>query len=155
MRESRSHRIAWIAFVVVAAVVALFGIGDVIRGMDADPAIAEGVTGIAWDELQEEDPAPARLIDLQVRSQGMTLLMLGLLSLSVAIWAFRKRARWAWYAMWIWPAWSAAVFVVMITADRSPDFGPPPPMLSAPVFFFVTVAALAISYRSFFNRSGN
>jgi hypothetical protein len=55
--------------------------------------------------------------------------------------------------LWIWPLWQAFIFIVFVTAPRQPDFPPPPPMLSAPVFFTVTLLALILSYRKFFPRA--
>ena len=147
------HRNAWIVFMVVGVIVVLFGVGDVIRGMDADPAIAESITGTNWEHLQDASPRLANLIDLMVRSQGFTITVLAVLSIGVTLYAFRPGERWAWYALWIWPVWSIAIFVLFFTADRHADFPPPPPMLSGPVFFVITLLALALSYRKFFPRS--
>jgi hypothetical protein len=41
--------------------VILFGIGDII-GTEADPAMLEGVTGLATEEIQEQSPEAARFI---------------------------------------------------------------------------------------------
>lgn len=146
------QRNAWTVFMVIAVIVVLFGIGDVIRGMDADPAIAESIAGLSWEDLQNRSPRTANLIDLMVRSQGFTLIILSILSIAITVYAFRPGERWAWYALWIWPIWSAAVFLLFFTADRQPGFASPPPMLSAPVFFGITVLTLLLSYRRFFPK---
>jgi len=147
------QRNAWIVFIVVAAIFVLFGIGDVIRGMDADPAIAESIAGVSWEAIQSSSPAIASLIDLMVRSQGFTIAILSILSIAITVYAFRLGQRWAWYALWIWPIWNAAIFLLFFTADRQSEFAAPPPMLSAPVFFGITLLALVLSYRKFFPRA--
>lgn len=151
-REPFMHRNAWIVFIVVAVVFVIFGIGDVIRGTDADPAIAESIAGEPWEEVQSTSPKLANLIDLMVRSQGFTIAILSILSIAITLYAFRPGERWAWYALWIWPIWNVAIFLSFFTADRQSDFAAPPPMLSAPVFFTITFLALVLSYRRFFPK---
>jgi hypothetical protein len=120
--------------------------------MNADPAIAESISGVAWEDLQASSPRLANLIDLYVRAQGGSLVVLSILSISITLTAFRRGERWGWYVLWIWPLWQAFIFIVFVTAARQPGFPPPPPMLSAPVFFTVTLLALILSYRKFFRR---
>jgi hypothetical protein len=90
---------------------------------------------------------------MYVRSLGASILVVSILSLAITLTAFRRGQRWAWYALWVWPLWNVAIFVLSFTAERHPDFPPPPPMLSAPVFFTVTLLALILSYRRFFPRA--
>jgi hypothetical protein len=151
-KEPFIQRNAWIVFIIVAVIFLLFGVGDVIRGMDADPAIAESIAGQSWEEAQRSSPKLANLIDLMVRGQGSTIAILAILSIAVTYYAFRPGERWAWYALWILPVWNAAIFLAFITAERQAGFAPPPPMLSAPVFFSITALALVLSYRRFFPR---
>ncbi len=152
-KETFVQRNAWIVFIVIAVIFVLFGIGDVIRGMDADPAIAESIAGIPWEDLQDSSPAIAYLIDLMVRSQGFTIIVLSILSIAITLYAFKPGERWAWYALWIWPIWNLAIFLFFITADRQTGFTAPPPMLSAPVFFSITFLTLVLSYRKFFPKA--
>jgi hypothetical protein len=152
-KEAFFERYAWIVFIVVAGIFALFGIGDVILGMNADPAIAESITGVHWEDVQATSPNIANLIDLSTRSQGLTLIVVSSLSIAITLAAFRRGERWAWYALWIWPIWNAAILILFYLAERHADFPPPPPMLSAPVFFTITLLALVLSYRKFFPRA--
>jgi hypothetical protein len=146
------ERAGWIALTVVGAIFGLFGLSDVILGMDADPAIAESIAGVAWEDLQASSPRIANLIDMYVRSLGAGLLVVSILSLTITLTAFRRGERWAWYALWVWPLWNVAIFGLSFTAQRHPDFPPPPPMVSAPVFFTVTTLALILSCGRFFPR---
>jgi hypothetical protein len=47
----------------------------------------------------------------------------------------------------------ATIFVVLFLAPRQPDLSPPPPMLSAPVFFILTFLTQVLSYRRFFPKA--
>lgn len=152
-KEPFVRRNAWILFLIVAGIFTLFGIGDVIRGVDADPAIAESITGVDWEDLQKTSPSIANLIDLMARAQGLSITVLSILSIAIIVNAFRRGDRWAWYALWVWPIWNLAIFLSFFTADRQPGYAAPPPMLSAPVFFSITFLALVLSYRKFFPRT--
>ena len=152
-KEPFVQRNAWIVFLIVAGIFTLFGVGDVIQGMDADPAIAESITGVDWEDLQKTSPSIANLIDLMVRAQGSSITVLSILSIAITVNAFRRSERWAWYALWIWPILNVAIFLSFFTADRQLGYAAPPPMLSAPVFFSITFLALVLSYRKFFPKT--
>ena len=152
-KEPFVQRNAWVVLLIVAGIFTLFGIGDVIQGMDADPAIAESITGVGWEDVQATSPTIADLIDLMVRAQGLSITVLSILSIAITVNAFRRGERWAWYALWIWPIWNLAIFLFFFTADRQTGYAAPPPMLSAPVFFSITFLALVLSYRKFFPRT--
>lgn len=150
--ETFFERHSWKVFLLISIIVGLFGIGDIIQGMSADPAIATSITGVAWEELQISSPKIANLIDLQVRSGGGQLVMLSILSTAICLAGYRRGEQWAWYTFWAWPLWTVLAFITALTADRQPDFPPPPPLLSAPVFFVVSVLALLLPYRKFFPK---
>ena len=140
----------WKFLLFVSIIFLLFGIGDIIRGMDADPAIAESVTGVAWEELQASSPTIANTIDLGTRSSGMSIFFLSILSIAIVLFAYRQGERWAWVVLWIWPLWMAAIFLVFFTAQSQPGFPAPPPMLSAIPFFLITIVPLVLGRRKFF-----
>jgi len=150
--ENFIERHSWKVFLLISIILGLFGMGDILQGMSADPAIANSITGVAWEELQVSSPKIANLIDLQVRSGGSQLVMLSILSIAICLAGYRRGERWAWYTLWVFPIWTALAFVTFLTAERQPDFPPPPPMLSAPVFFVVSVLALLLPIRKFFPK---
>jgi hypothetical protein len=150
--ETFTERHSWKVLLGTNIIFALFGLGDIIQGMNADPAIANSLTGVAWEEIRRSNPALANLIDLQVRSGGAQLFTLASLSVLVCVLGYRRGARWSWYAMWLWPLLMVFIFLVFVTADRQPDIPPPPPMISAPVFFIIFVLGLLLPYRKFFPK---
>lgn len=103
MAERAYERYAWTLLVVVSALFIPIAIGDVILGAGGDPVTTESVAGIPWGELQASDPAVANLVDLHARVVGAGLLAFLLLSLAVALTAYRRGERWAWYGLWTWP----------------------------------------------------
>lgn len=151
--ETFIERHSWKFLLFVSVCLGLFGIGDILQGMNADPAIAESLSGIRWQDLQVTYPKIANLIDAQVRSGGAQLVTLSILSIAACLYGYRRGERWSWYAFWAYPLFTLLAFVIFLTADRQPEFPPPPPMISAPVFFIITVLVLLLSYRKFFPRN--
>ncbi len=141
---------SWKVLLIISVILGLFGIGDFIQGMSADPTVANSITGVPWEELQRSNPKMASLIDVQVRSGGAQLLTLSILSIIICLTGYRRGEPWAWYAFWVYPLFMVLVFITFLTADRHADFPPPPPLLSAPVFFLICVLVLLLSYRKFF-----
>lgn len=78
----RDH--AWWLLVVIAALLVMFGIGDVFIGATADPGIALAVAGIDPEALRSASPDGFRLYDFATRGLGLALLLFGLLYLVVA-----------------------------------------------------------------------
>lgn len=149
-KENFFQQHGWKMLLIISGIIGLFGIGDMIQGMSADPAIANSMTGVPWEELQRSSPEIANLIDLQVRSGGAQLLTLSILSIIICLTGYRRGERWAWYAFWSYPLYMVLAFTIFLTADRQADFPQPPPLLSAPVFFIICVLVLLLSYRRFF-----
>ena len=150
--EKSYEKHAWIILFVVSLLTLLFGLGDMISGGDADPAISESITGEDWEELKTSQPKIAKAIDLQIRIGGAALFTYGLLSMVVILTGFRCGEKWAWYALWSLPILAILIFLIFFTADRAPDRIPPPPLLSAPIFLLISVIGLLLPYRKFFPK---
>lgn len=146
-QAARRHweRNAWKYLLGFVVVVGLFGVGDIIAGADADPAIPVGVTGMTHDEIRLEHPLVARLVDLQVRSGGLHLVMLATVWSAVTVIPFRRHERWAWWAMWTYPAWAVSVAASFLFVELQPQTSPPPPAVSGWVLGVAAAALLVAS----------
>ena len=129
----------------LVTIIGLFGIGDVLRGLDADPAIVAGITGLTPEEMRAESEAVARMADLQVRAGGLQLLVLGVLWGVIVVVPFRRHERWAWYTMWTFPGWALAVSVSYLFVDLQPGEPVPPPAISGWFFLALTSALLFVT----------
>lgn len=145
-------RHGWKFLLGLVVVIGIFGVGDVIRGLDADPMIPEGVTGLSPDEIREQSPDLARLVDLQVRGGGLQLIVIAILWTMLLIVPFRRGERWSWWAMWTFPGWSLAVAVAFLFVEFQPGAPTPPPAISGWVFFGLTAALLFATRRGFASR---
>ena len=153
VRASFLVRTAWKWLLAPVLVVILFGVGDVVLGNAADPAIVEGLTGVTFEEIEALSPEAATVIDLQARSIGYLLLWMGLALTAVVLFAFRRWHRWAWFVMWVLPLWAVTASINMLLIDR-PETAPiPPPMVSGFIFFAYAVFWLAVSYKGFTTTS--
>jgi hypothetical protein len=149
------QRHAWWGLLFMTITIGMFGVTDVIVGLPADPGIPLGLTGLTPAEL-ERDSAPAyRLLDFFTRTQGSALVHMGVIETAVLLFAFRRDLRWAWWTMWLLPAWAAGIFVFCLVAGVVPGQTPPPPMLSGPVFAVLAAAVLVVSAPRFFRRDAS
>ena len=137
------HR-AWWYLVAVSVLLVLFGVLDVASGAAADPAIAQGLTGLTLETLRAEDPAGYRLFDFFTRTQGILLVVSGTLLTVILLIPYRAGRRWAWWAAWVLPAWTAAVAVAYLAVGVDPTQPPPPPLVSAPILGGLAVLVLLL-----------
>lgn len=150
------ERNAWKVFAALSAVIILFGFGDLTQGGETfrsgEAVMFRSLTGIGWAELLGTDPGASRMIDQQVRSGGVALLVAGLFSLAICLTALRRGERWAWYSMWIWPVWIGLVYVVFWISHPNLGEGIPVPLVSGTVVLVIVVVTLALSYRRYLRQ---
>jgi hypothetical protein len=144
------RRRAWWALVSLTVLLALFGIGDVIIGPAFDPGIALGLTGLTHAELQAESAAGYLLLDFYTRAGGANLVVMGVALTAIVLVPYRAGRSWAWWTLWLFPAWTAAVFGLNAAFGVAAGQAPPPPMLSGPILGAIAVAALLLDRRRFF-----
>ncbi|GAC1508651.1 MAG: hypothetical protein NVS1B3_10090 [Candidatus Dormibacteraceae bacterium] len=153
-RRSRGQRFAWIYFVVVSAVVFLFGLTDLMAGGSTfgggEGATFVRMTGITWQSIKGSPVASQ--IDWMVRAQAIWMMIAGVLSAFIAATAFRRGERWAWFAMAVWPIGTAVLDLNLLFSIKHPGGGVPPPLVSGAISIILALAALALTYRTAFRR---
>lgn len=132
----------WWGLFAIAVLLIVFGVTDIASGAAADPAIAEGLTGRSFADLEAEGAASFELYDFMSRVNGWSLVLIGIL-LATVIWIpFRRGERWAWWTAWVLPLWAAGVPVFYLVAGVAPERPPPPPMVSGPIVAVLCAAVL-------------
>jgi hypothetical protein len=63
------------------------------------PAGYEGYSGASWSELAGASPLIAGYMTLLYRMYGVYNVLFGLMSSAIAVTAFRRGERWAWWAL--------------------------------------------------------
>jgi len=147
-QENFFERSVWVVFLVLGVLEILFGVGDMIAGIENDPAILISVTGRTPAELKAQDPLIYTAMDHQQKLIGYNLLMTGLLVSVISLTAFRRGARWAWFTFWSIPV-SMAFIAISQYIIRQPGESLAPPFYSGLLFAALTIVWLALSYRKY------
>lgn len=142
---ARLRRQGWWGLLAISTMLALFGVIDIVSGAAADIAIPQGLTGRTIDELEAESPDAYGLFDFAARSNGWSLVLLGVLLAVLVLIPFRRGERWAWWTAWALPIWAAGVPIFYLVAGIQPDQPPPPPMVSGPVVAILSAAILLLT----------
>ena len=79
------------------------------------PAAYEGYSGGSWSALVNESPATAGYINVMYRMYGIYCALFGLLSSAIAVTAYRRGERWAWWALLVG---NTVALLAAITMDR-------------------------------------
>lgn len=146
------QRNAWWLLMTMTVLVAVIGLNPVVNGINEDPSVPLGITGLSASELQAESAQGYRLIDVEVRYGGLSLIIIGVLLSAVVLIGFRPGRPWAWWVMWTLPVWAAAIFVLTLAIGIAPGQAPPTPMISGPILALLTAAILLVSTRRFVGR---
>jgi hypothetical protein len=143
MRWLRRH--AWWGLLAVSVMIMLFGATDIASGAAADGLIPQALTGKTIQQLGAESADAYGMFDFTVRSNGWSLVLLGLLLALIVLIPFRRGERWAWWAAWALPIWAAVVPIFYLVAGVHPDQPPPPPMVSGPTVAIICAAILLVT----------
>ena len=150
---TRRSRAALGVLLTIATILVLFGIGDIASGPDADPAITMGIVGRNADEVRATDPTGFRLYDFVTRGNGLNLVVIGTLFVSILAVPYRFGDRWAWSTMWLLPAWALAIPIFVIWFGPAPGTVLPPPAISGPILAVVAALSLLVDRHRFARRT--
>lgn len=116
-RESLFFKIAWVSLTIIGIAILIFGL-----------------LTAAWPTS-----------DLSLRAIGMASIGMGLFGVMITTVAFRRRERWAWFALWYYP-----IFWIAHLVGRLP---PGEDHVHQVVFIVLSLAALLITVGDFFLRA--
>ena len=105
----RLERVAWILIVIVDVGYIAWGAGAAAAptglpgpgGTAILPAGYEGYSGGSWSELAATTPQTAGYMTLLFRMYGIYNVLFGFMGTVIAVTAFRRGERWAWWALLI------------------------------------------------------
>ena len=146
---SGRSRVAMVVLTGIAAILVIFGIGDIQQGPKADPAITTAISGKLPEEVEAAEPTGYRLYDFAIRMGGLNLVIIGLLLAAIALIPYRAGRRWAWNTMWLLPAWALAVPAMYVAFGPAPGTPLPPPTISGPIVAGVAGLSLLVDRRRF------
>jgi hypothetical protein len=146
---SRRSRIAVGVLTFFGIAFLMFGVTDILGGPLADRAITVAISGMTPAEVQATDPVGYRLYDFTTRTQGLGLIVIGVLLTLIALIPYRAGQRWAWAVMWVIPAWGVVVPLAYVAYGVAPGAPPAPPMVSGPIIAAVAAVTLLADRRRF------
>jgi uncharacterized membrane protein HdeD (DUF308 family) len=143
----------WVLFLIIGLIEILFGAGDMMVGIENDPAILVSATGMTPAELKARDPLIYNAMDHGQKVIGQIFLMNGVLVSIISLTAFRRGARWTWFTFWLISV-SMAFGAVSSYNTRLQGESLAPPFYSASLFAVLTIVWLALSHRKYLSREG-
>jgi hypothetical protein len=96
------EKYAWIVFAAIG-VMGLLVAAPVMLDPGAGAAVFEQLDGLALPAVIAGDPAAMAYAEHLYRFAFGATVGVDLLTVLVAVFAFRHGARWAWFALWYWP----------------------------------------------------
>jgi hypothetical protein len=121
--NARSRRIAWILILIVDVAEMAWGAmaavaPDYLLGPGGKPILQagyEGFSGGSWAAIASTSPMTTSYMELLFRMYGVFNTVFGLMASIIAVTAFRRGERWAWWALL---AGNTIAFVSAMTYDR-------------------------------------
>ncbi len=103
----KRRQIAWFLILIVDVGYVLWGATAAVMpdgllgpgGKAILPAGYEGYSGQAWPELLRTSPMTARYMIMLFRLYGIYCMLFGLMGSAIAVTAFRRGDRWAWWTL--------------------------------------------------------
>ena len=119
----RRRRAAWILMLIVDAGLVAWGamaaaFPDHLLGPRRVPILTAGYEGFtrgSWSELVASSPMTSRYIGVLFRMYGVFNVAFGLMALAIAVTAYRRGERWAWWALLVG---NTIALVSAMTYDR-------------------------------------
>jgi uncharacterized membrane protein HdeD (DUF308 family) len=119
-RASVLFKIAWISLAIIGLAILVFGLVVTVVPTSSDPPY--------------------------LRAIGVALIGMGMFGLLITTIAYRRRERWAWFALWYYP--------VFWTAHLVGGLPPGKDHVHQIVFIVLSLAGLLLPVREFFPRRG-
>lgn len=85
------QRRAWRLLLTMTVLIAVVGLWALIIGIKEDASVPLGITRMTLSELEASSAQGYRLLDFEVRSGGMALIVIGTLLSLVLVGAFRQQ----------------------------------------------------------------
>jgi energy-converting hydrogenase Eha subunit A len=144
---------AWSWFAVLAGVIAVVGVAELASG---GPIVTidnvQALTGMTSVELAAKSSDAYRLIEFNVRVEGLHLILIGFLMGAIVFYSFRQDQRWAWWAMWSFPLYTVSLLVLNLIVKTAPGQAPAAQAFTGAIVGMLSALVLLVSAPRFFSR---
>ena len=118
MTEKGYEKHAWKSLFAMGVVLLVLAL-PALFGVDVDPIHSERIMGITLEELEASDPRFFEVYVFDTRNVGLLLLLFAILAMAISVTAYRRGEKWAWYALWSFPALFMGFIAIDITAGAT------------------------------------
>jgi len=144
---------AWWWFALLAALVVVVGVTELASGgpiVGADNV--QALTGMTNIELAAKSSDAYRLIEFNVRVEGLHLIWIGALMSAIVVYGFRQDRRWAWWTMWSFPIYTVSLLVLNLIVKAAPGQAPAAQAFTGTIVGMLSAVILLFSAPRFFPR---
>jgi hypothetical protein len=114
------RQVGWVMVLAVATIQSLAGgmmlLGDVRASFEQD-------TGMGWAAVESAFPTVTEQFAMANQSSLVGALVVGTYSVLVCVFGLRKGLRWAWFALWLMPAYMIPGMIGLLATDNQQAFG--------------------------------
>ncbi len=136
---------AWILLLAAAIVLLVDGLLSLIES--ASPSIISEDLGVSWEQLVGSSPTIANFVLISLRAGGLSSFVMSVFVMSLSRKSYRKGERWAWYLLWLLPAFFVIYGLELVSAGFPPVS--PLTVLGLPL----SLLGLLLPYRKFFPKN--
>jgi len=144
MEERMYEKYAWIAFFALGAIFLVSAVPHAF-GFNTDPALVESISGTTPDDLKDSNPMFFDLYSYYFMGGALSDIGFAFLIIVIAMTAYRRGEKWAWYAFWFVPAYFLGWVALGLTIESSSSTIP-----YLMVFIMLSLVGLLLPFRKFF-----
>jgi hypothetical protein len=137
---------AWVLFFVIGMLFLVSAVPHAL-GINTDSKTAESIAGVTLDELKSSNPSFFDLYDFYFRFGGLSDLGFAFLITIISLTAFRKGEKWAWYSLWILPAFFIGGILIVLSIEKANSL-----LIPLALFTILSLLGLLLPYRKFFPK---
>ena len=151
---------AWKIHFALGVVFLVLGV-PALFGVQLDPIHEERILGMTLEELEASDPRFFDLFVFDLRGGALVFLGFAILAMAISATAYRRGEKWAWYALWSFPAvivgfitlWinAGATLTVLALVGGRGVLEEALPIFE--LFLILSLLGLLLPYRKFFPKS--
>lgn len=142
------ERHAWWALLAFAGFGMVVGLTDLQAGA---PDNGLAVAGMTNDQLAQNSHVYALMQD-QIREGAIQLVIIGVLVVAILLYGFRRRQRWAWWALWAIPVFAVSETLLHLI-DTATGQRPPSEVFTGAIGTVIITAVLLVTAPAFFRRT--
>jgi len=141
-------RIGWVLVFIVSIIIVINGLAYVATGAESDTQFFQNQAGVSWSSFVSSSAGVVTYVQGLLRLFGVITAIAGAFAATIAVTAFRRGERWAFYALFL-----AAIGLIYAIGDLYSGGGSTWPIYV--VLLVVDLAGLLLPFRTFFPKQAH